>query len=183
MHDFDRFDLDRGYIQHDLGRLNAGSDLFDDCHLGQKARAILDAQSGAYGTPPSRAPVLLHAALLDHYLRGAYYPRGGGQVLPAHLVDVVRGHGGEVRTRTTVERILMEQGQAVGGSESARLSPREREVLQLVAEGYTSAEIGARLGISPKTVEVHRGHISAKLGIQGVPGLVKYAIRKGMIRA
>ena len=75
------------------------AELFDDCALGGKARAVLAAESGAYATPPSRAPVLLHAALMDHYLKGAFYPRGGGQVIPAHLVDVVRSHGGEVRTR------------------------------------------------------------------------------------
>jgi len=116
-----------------------------------------------------------------------------GYILKDHtsalLVTAVEelSHGGNYLCPTMaakmVEGYARRQGQAVGGSEPARLSPREREVLQLVAEGYTSAEIGGRLGISPKTVEVHRGRISAKLGIQGVPGLVKYAIRKGMIRA
>ena len=116
-----------------------------------------------------------------------------GYILKDHtsalLVTAVEelSHGGNYLCPTMaakmVEGYARRQGQAVGGSESARLSPREREVLQLVAEGYTSAEIGGRLGISPKTVEVHRGRISAKLGIQGVPGLVKYAIRKGLIRA
>ena len=116
-----------------------------------------------------------------------------GYILKDHtsalLVTAVEtlSHGGNYLCPTMaakmVEGCARRQGQAVGGSEPARLSPREREVLQLVAEGYTSAEIGGRLGISPKTVEVHRGRISAKLGIQGVPGLVKYAIRKGMIRA
>jgi len=57
---------------------------------------------------------MLHAGLLNGYLKGAYYPRGGGQVLPAHLVDVVRSNGGEVRTRTRVERILVEDGRAAG---------------------------------------------------------------------
>ncbi len=88
--------------------------LFDECGLGQKARAVILAQSGAYAVAPSRAPVVLHAGMLDHYLRGAYYPKGGGQVLPAHLVDVVRAYGGEVRLRTRVERILVEDGRAAG---------------------------------------------------------------------
>src|SRR3990172_1921603 len=82
------------------------AELFDDCGLGGKARAVLAAESGTYATPPSRAPVLLHAALMDHYLKGAFYPRGGGQVIPAHLVDVVRSHRGEVRTRVPVHPIL-----------------------------------------------------------------------------
>src|SRR3990170_863795 len=90
------------------------SQLFDECGLGQKARAVLAAESGAYAVPPSRAPVVLQAGLMDHYLRGAYYPKGGGQVLPAHLVDVVRSHGGEVRTRARVQRILLEDGRVAG---------------------------------------------------------------------
>lgn len=81
------------------------------------------------------------------------------------------------------EGYVRKQGEGAGGPGSARLSPREREVLKLVAEGHRSTEIGARLGISPKTGEVHRSRIPAKLGIQGLPGLVKYAIRKGPIRA
>ncbi len=89
-------------------------ELFDDCHLGQKARAVLAAESGDYAAPPSRAPIILHAGLIDHYLKGAYYPKGGGQVLPAHLVDVIRSHGGEVRTRAGVERITVEGGRVTG---------------------------------------------------------------------
>jgi phytoene dehydrogenase-like protein len=89
-------------------------ELFDDCHLGQKARAVLAAEHGTYAAPPSRAPVMLHAALIDHYLRGAYYPKGGGQVFPAHLVDVIRSNGGEVRTRASVKGIVVEDDRARG---------------------------------------------------------------------
>jgi phytoene dehydrogenase-like protein len=89
-------------------------ELFDDSGLGQKARAILAAESGTYALPPSRAPVIMQAVLIGHYLKGAYYPKGGGQVLPAHLVDVVRSNGGEVRTRAPVERIIVEDGKAAG---------------------------------------------------------------------
>jgi all-trans-retinol 13,14-reductase len=98
-------------------------ELFDDCGLGQKARAVLAAESGTYALPPSRAPVIMQAVLIDHYLKGAYYPRGGGQVLPAHLVDVVRSHGGEVRTRAGVERILVEDGKAAGTGRRIQRGP------------------------------------------------------------
>ena len=64
----------------------------------------------------------------------------------------------------------------------AVLTPREREILQLVTEGYSNIAIGERLGISPKTVEVHRAHLADKLDIHDLPGLVKYAIRKGIIK-
>jgi all-trans-retinol 13,14-reductase len=97
--------------------------LFDACQLGERPRAVLAGESGTYGAPPSRASVLVHALLMDHYLRsGGFYPRGGGQVFAAHLLDVVRSHGSTVRTRARVERILVQDGRArgvrlVGGEE------------------------------------------------------------------
>ena len=63
---------------------------------------------------------------------------------------------------------------------SSMLTPREREVLQLVAEGKTSKKIASRLHVSMKTVEAHRHQIMDKLGIHSVAELTKYAIRKGI---
>jgi DNA-binding NarL/FixJ family response regulator len=65
-------------------------------------------------------------------------------------------------------------------SELANLSKREREVLQLVAEGKSTREIAAALYISGKTVETHRQQIMDKLGIYSVAELTKYAIREGV---
>lgn len=62
------------------------------------------------------------------------------------------------------------------------LSPRERQVLQLIAEGQTSKQIANLLHISVKTAETHRSRILEKLGIHETAGLVRYAIRRGMIR-
>jgi DNA-binding NarL/FixJ family response regulator len=69
-----------------------------------------------------------------------------------------------------------------GGEVSAysSLGAREREVLQLVAEGKTSAETGQRMHISIKTVETHRRNIAQKLGLHGTAELTKYAIREGL---
>lgn len=61
------------------------------------------------------------------------------------------------------------------------LSPRERQVLRLVAEGRTSKEIALGLGISPKTVDVHRGSLMKKLDIHSVANLVRYAICTAVI--
>jgi DNA-binding NarL/FixJ family response regulator len=61
-----------------------------------------------------------------------------------------------------------------------RLTPREREILQLVVESKTSAEIAEMLGLSPKTVETYRSQLMQKLGIGDVPGLVKFAIQHGL---
>lgn len=60
------------------------------------------------------------------------------------------------------------------------LSPKEREVLQLLAEGYATKEIGGRLDISAKTVDTHRQHIMDKLQLRSVAELTKYAIRAGL---
>jgi DNA-binding NarL/FixJ family response regulator len=61
------------------------------------------------------------------------------------------------------------------------LSVREREILQLVAEGLGNQAIAQRLTLSVKTVEAHKAHISQKLGVRGRTELIKYAIRKGLI--
>ena len=61
------------------------------------------------------------------------------------------------------------------------LSPREREILQLVAEGRTSQEIGERLSISSKTVDTYRSRLMHKIGVEDVAGLVKFAIQHGVI--
>jgi DNA-binding NarL/FixJ family response regulator len=61
------------------------------------------------------------------------------------------------------------------------LSPREREVLQLVAEGFGNRGIAERLFISIKTVEAHKEHIVQKLGVRGNAELIRYAIRKGLV--
>ena len=62
----------------------------------------------------------------------------------------------------------------------ARLSPRERQVLQLVVEGKSSAEIAGTLSLSLKTVETYRSRLMHKLGISDLPGLVKFAIQHGL---
>ena len=62
------------------------------------------------------------------------------------------------------------------------LTARERETLQLLAEGNSHAQIAERLHISPKTVETHRRHIGTKLGIRDLAGLVKYAVRNRLVQ-
>ena len=61
------------------------------------------------------------------------------------------------------------------------LSPREREVLQLVAEGKSNKEVASLLNLSVYTVETHRAKIMQKLNLKGVPELILYAVRKGII--
>jgi DNA-binding NarL/FixJ family response regulator len=68
-----------------------------------------------------------------------------------------------------------------GVPERATLTPREREVLQLVAEGHTSPEIAERLFISPRTVETHRSNLMRKLGLRTPADVVRYAVRHGVL--
>jgi DNA-binding NarL/FixJ family response regulator len=63
------------------------------------------------------------------------------------------------------------------------LSPREQEVLKLIAEAHTNRDIGEILGLSAKTVETHRGNLLRKLGMRDRVELVRYAIRRGLVEA
>lgn len=67
------------------------------------------------------------------------------------------------------------------GGESEPLTPRQREVLQLIAKGHTSQEIADQLNISLKTAETHRAQIMTRLNIRDVAGLVRYAIRHRLV--
>jgi two-component system, NarL family, response regulator NreC len=62
----------------------------------------------------------------------------------------------------------------------SQLSPRERDVLKLIADGHTSKEIAARQNISPRTVDIHRNNLKKKLGVHSIAGLTKIAISKGL---
>ncbi|TVS11741.1 MAG: DNA-binding response regulator [Planctomycetaceae bacterium] len=62
-----------------------------------------------------------------------------------------------------------------------RLTPRQREVLQLVAEGFTTKEIAGRLRIAPKTVETHRTQLMRQLQIRDLAGLVRFAVQSGLV--
>jgi DNA-binding NarL/FixJ family response regulator len=100
------------------------------------------------------------AAALDAIFRGGRY------LCRALDADVVR---------------QLEERAARGESGIERLTPRQRQILQLVAEGYATREIAERLFLSVKTVETHRGQLMQRLGIYDVPGLVKFAIRHGLL--
>lgn len=90
---------------------------------------------------------------------------------------------GEVYLSPEVSSYVL-QGYLQGGQaqEADPLSPREREILELIAEGHTGREIAQRLGLKPKTVDNHRANIMDKLGIHTTAGLVRYALRAGLAR-
>ena len=69
------------------------------------------------------------------------------------------------------------------GASAERLTSREHEVLQMVAEGLTSAQVGNVLSISPRTVEMHRANLMRKLGLRSQADLVRFAIRNRIVAA
>ena len=76
---------------------------------------------------------------------------------------------------------FLQKAQSVAVDPYDSLTGREREVLQLAAEGHTNTAIAERLSISPRTAEVHRARIMEKLQLTNQTGLIKYAIRKGLL--
>jgi phytoene dehydrogenase-like protein len=90
------------------------TELFAAHGLSQAAQAVLLGEQGDYAVRPSKTPTVLAAGLTDHYMRGAFYPEGGGQVLAARLVEAIRAHGGALRTRAPVACIRVEGGRAAG---------------------------------------------------------------------
>jgi DNA-binding NarL/FixJ family response regulator len=90
--------------------------------------------------------------------------------------------GGKYFTRPTGSATPGGQRSA-GSNAQPRLSAREREILQLLAEGHTSKEIAARLGIAFKTVDAHRTNIMRRLNIHALAELVRYAVRERIIQA
>jgi DNA-binding NarL/FixJ family response regulator len=85
-------------------------------------------------------------------------------------------------TTTVVQNYRAQRG-ATQPSPVSPLTDREREVLQLIAEGHSTKDIAARLHLSVKTIDTHRHRIMDKLRIHSVAGLTKYAIRRGLTTA
>ena len=79
---------------------------------------------------------------------------------------------------TVVDDYLLES-RAAGPLDA--LSTREREVLQLVAEGHSSAQVAAMLSLSPKSIETYRSRLMQKIGVSDLPSLVKFSIHHGLI--
>lgn len=88
---------------------------------------------------------------------------------------------GRVHVSSGVSKKLLAPG-GRGGKSRERLTPRQREILQMVAEGWSTKQIAQILRISVKTVETHRAQLMDRLGIFDVPGLVRYAIKTRLSR-
>lgn len=101
--------------------------------------------------------------------------------LEAALHSVMRGvsYLSPSLSKPSVHRMVADARKSPG--RAGPLTLRQREILQLVAEGNTSKEIAAALSVSIKTVETHRAHIMHRLGIRDLAGLVRYSVRHGIV--
>lgn len=118
-------------------------------------------------------------------VRAAFDAGAHGYVLKRCAFDnLVEGIDSVLAARYHVSpelaHVLVEAFCRGGKGDESVLTPREREVLQLYAEGYSTRKIADRLHISMKTVGTHREHIQSKLGIEGIAELTRYALRAGI---
>jgi len=124
----------------------------------------------------------------DEYVLNAFRAGVRGYVLKkqaaADLLQAIKEvQAGSVYVSPGMSRALVDAVRTNTEMRSDLLTGREREVLQLVAEGKTSKEIASVLDVSVKTAETHRANIMNKLDIHETAGLVRYAIRHGMVEA
>lgn len=144
-------------------------------------RAILD------GRPDTRV-ITLTMHVEDMYVVEALQAGARGYVLKSQGVeDLVRAihevMQGGIFLSPGVSHTLVEAVLAGSPLPHDPLTPRERETLQHIAEGLSTKQIAATMGISVKTAETHRSRMMSKLGIRSTAGLVRYAMRRGLAPA
>jgi len=125
---------------------------------------------------PAYVKKALRAGAVGYLLKGASVAE-----LPLALEAVMRGESYLTPkiSSSVVERILEQDAEESDPLDE--LTTRQREILQLIAEGQSTKEIAGILGISVKTVESHRLRMMDRLDIHDIPGLVRFAIRAGLV--
>jgi two-component system response regulator NreC len=146
----------------------------------------LDAAREIRRRSPGTRTILLTVHTEDHYVLEALHVGVHGYVVKtqaaADLVQAIREvRGNAMYLSPTISRAVVEAYFDKAAPPGNVLSSRERQVLQLVAEGKTTKEIAAVLGVSIKTADSHRARIMRKLDIHDTAGLVRFAIRRGLI--
>ncbi len=139
---------------------------------------------------PEIAVLILTMHENEEYVRQVLAAGASGYILKraaaSELVAAIRAvHAGEAVLSPSITRVVIEEYVRHDGahleSDCNDLTPREREVLQLIAEGHTSKEIAEMLNLSVKTVQAHRTSLMQKLDLHDRGGLIKYAIQKKII--
>jgi two-component system response regulator NreC len=148
----------------------------------------LDAAKEIRRRSPRTRTILLTVHSEDHYVLEALQVGVHGYVVKtqaaADLVQAIREiQGNAIYLSPTISRAVVEAYFHKVAPPGDVLSSRERQVLQLVAEGKTTKEIAGVLGVSIKTADSHRARLMRKLDIHDTAGLVRFAIRRGLIHA
>jgi len=147
----------------------------------------IDAGRAMIQASPKTKIVLLTMHTEDHYVLEALRAGIKGYILKTkaaeELVEAIQEVSrGKLYLTPGVSEAVVQAYLAKTELPPEPLSPREREVLQLVAEGKTTKEVAVVLGISVKTAESHRTRIMEKLDIHETASLVRYAIRRGLVQ-
>jgi DNA-binding NarL/FixJ family response regulator len=138
---------------------------------------------------PSVRVIMLSMHDNEEYVWQALNAGAAGYLLkgadPTELGLAIRSvaQGGSYLSPAVSRHVVNDFVRRVGTNRSSldRLTPRQLEIVQLIAESHTNQEIAHELDISLKTVETHRAQLMARLDIHDVPGLVRYAIRMGLV--
>ena len=146
----------------------------------------LDAAQEIKRVSPKTKVILLTMHAEDHHVLRSLRAGAKGFLLKTHVAeDLVRAlrevSRGGIYLSPEASRALMDEYQTKVDLSPDPLSPRERRVVQLIAEGQSTKQVAASLKISVKTAETHRARIMTKLNIHQTAGLVRYAIRRGLI--
>ena len=167
--------------------LAAAIERAEDLELAGKCRDGAEALREIRAQAPDVAILILSMYDDERYLFEALKAGASGYVLKQKadqdLVDAVRavGRGESFLTNSALRSLVREWMADASSGPREPLSPREQEVLKLIAEAHTNREISDLLGLSAKTVESHRASILRKLGMRDRVELVRYAIRRGLI--
>ncbi|HYI87363.1 MAG TPA: response regulator transcription factor [Burkholderiales bacterium] len=146
-----------------------------------------DATRAILQRDPKCRVIVLSMYAQREYVRRALKAGAAGYVVKRsaakEVVEAIRAvHAGQRYLSPRVADVVLEDySDDKQDDPLARLSAREREVLQLLAEGRTGAEIAQRLSLSQKTVETYRARLVEKLGIRDLAGLVRFAIQRGLV--
>ena len=147
----------------------------------------LDAARELIKICPRAKAILLTMHTEDHYVLEALRAGVKGYVVKTQAAaDLVRAihevQRGMVYLSPGISQTIVQAYLTKSEMPADPLSPREREVLQLIAEGKTTKEVAGLLGISFKTAESHRMRIMRKVDVHETAGLVRYAVRRGLIQ-
>jgi DNA-binding NarL/FixJ family response regulator len=179
-----------------IGEASSGLEAIEVIRESQPDIAVLDyemPQLGGLGVltempriSPKTGSIILTRHMEEPYAIEALRAGARGYVLKTQagndVVAAVRHvHRGEVYLSPRISKAVVEAYLAGTDVERVELTTRERQVLQLVGEGRSTKQVAALLGISVKTADSHRAKLMYKLDIHQVAGLVRYAIRSGLI--